>query len=285
MSGLRQFCSLIPSRMDAIHLPIKSFYVSRSIDINTLLASHYGQHRYSLQKDSVVIVLDGDRYMVVFAYGAVVFFHYDMSLVSHLRAIRECSESPYPAPRSEDYAVAVHPDLDTWYKHGPGQDGIAVQNLDLSNLLVISQVLGQTVALHHYENRVDNLLSTFSELNNSLERGGPFPVKTESLHKLVAENNKLLTDVITKIGILDRFTVAWNQARYSTLYESLRSEFELAERFKHVDFKLGHIHNFLRFFLDLQNTQKSTRLEWIIISLIFIEVLISVQAHYLSADE
>ena len=66
-----------------------------------------------------------------------------------------------------------------------------------------SNVLGQSAALHHYEQMVDGMLRTFQGLNAELQReststpgGGG-----KKLFSLIAANNALLTDSLLNVGL------------------------------------------------------------------------------------
>jgi uncharacterized Rmd1/YagE family protein len=241
-----------------------------------MFQSKFADRPHALQRDSVTISLDADSYMVAYGYGSVVFFNYKPDYANLLRLVKEHSVEAVEAPRSDDFAVAVQPDLEEWSSLKPGTDCIVVQQLDLNNLLVISGVLAQTVALEYFEKRVENMLALFTKLNSDLEQHkGKFNMKNSHLFKLVAENNMLLIEILSKIGLLDRSEIPWKFGRYSGVFEQLRDEFELEQRFKGVDFKLNLIQHNTKFFLELLHNQKSDRLEWIIIILIATEIMLT----------
>ena len=147
--------------------------------------------------------------------------------------------------------------------------------LDVHNLAVIATVLAQSVALDHYGVKADAMLAAFTRLNASVERTGVFSViEKQSLFRLVALNNALFTDVIAKIGILERSETAWEQLEYEHVWEGLRDEFEIEDRFRKIEFKLNLIQQNSKFFLEVLATDKSNTLEWIIIILISIEIAV-----------
>ena len=51
-----------------------------------------------------------------------------------------------------DYGLLVRPSLEQWSVQQ--HDFVTVQKLDLNNLLVVSGILAQTVALDHFERKV-----------------------------------------------------------------------------------------------------------------------------------
>ena len=123
--------------------------------------------------------------------------------------------------------------------------------------------------------KTDAMLEAFTRLNSSVERTGVFSaLEKRSLFRLVALNNTLFTDVIAKIGILERSNTAWKYLQYADVWEGLQDEFEIRDRFWKIEFKLNLIQQNSKFFLEVLATDKSNTLEWIIIALISIEIVV-----------
>ena len=134
--------------------------------------------------------------------------------------------------------------------------------------------LGQTVALEKYEREVDRILGAFDVLNDEVAASGRLNMDKEALFALIASNNAILTDLIT-LGLLDRSDTAWSSDAYGDVWDEMRAEFELADRFSSIDFKLTLVQHSSKFYLDLQLSQKSNTLELIIIALIVCEIGLS----------
>jgi uncharacterized Rmd1/YagE family protein len=69
--------------------------------------------------------------------------------------------------------------------------------------------------------------------------------------------------------------VLWDRPGLERLYARLADEYELKERSQAIDRKLTLVSDTVRTLLDLVQDQRSVRLEWYIIGLIFIEILLS----------
>jgi hypothetical protein len=52
--------------------------------------------------------------------------------------------------------------------------------------------------------QVDEMVTTFSELNRGMEQTGTFTMTRKSLFQLVAAANTTLADVILRLGLLER---------------------------------------------------------------------------------
>lgn len=152
---------------------------------------------------------------------------------------------------------------------------VVLPRLDVHNVSVIATVMAQSVALDHYSVKVDAMLDTFTRLNSSVEKTGVFSaLQKQSLFRLVALNNTLFTDVIAKIGLLERSETAWKNREYTEIWEGLRDEFEVEDRFEKIEFKLNLVQLNTKFFLEVLANQKSNTLEWIIIVLISLEIVV-----------
>ncbi|CAI5962529.1 unnamed protein product [Closterium sp. NIES-64] len=202
-----------------------------------------------------------ERYMVAFHYGSVVFFNFDRTEEAlALDIVTQHCTGAFKEAHSDGYCViaqhrrvargGVRAGMTAWrviaraglkgWSEG-GHDYVAVRQLDVNNIRVISSILGQSVALDHYARKVDEMVNTFSELNRGMEQSGTFTMTRKKLFQLVAAANTTLADVILRIGLLERSDTAWRHAEYSKIWEFLRDDFELDERFESLDFKLNII--------------------------------------------
>mmetsp|Transcript_10383 Transcript_10383/g.14175 ORF Transcript_10383/g.14175 Transcript_10383/m.14175 type:complete len:129 (-) Transcript_10383:106-492(-) len=116
------------------------------------------------------------------------------------------------------------------------------------------------------------MLELFNKMNLNTEQTGVFTLNKKSLFMLVAKMNGMMVDIINKIGFLKRFDPAWNYAHYGEMWEGIRTDFELDQRFESLDYKLVLITTQAKFYLESMQTRKTDTLEWIIIILILAEV-------------
>lgn len=202
-----------------------------------------------------------DKWVVYFDYGAVVFFNCDQQLVTTLikHASKFCSDVFEMRGHEEELMLVSNPALEKW--SSLVENNVLVREIDHINIHVIAGVMAQTVALEHYERQIEAILTEFEKLNTSVEKNGPRGAlfglgigdkQTEhqqhkKLFKIVATNNTLLIDLVSKLRVIDRKRpgdAAWSHTRYHNMWESLLEEFELNERFNNLNFKLELIqHN------------------------------------------
>ncbi|KAL0358705.1 UNVERIFIED_CONTAM: Sporulation protein RMD1 [Sesamum angustifolium] len=120
------------------------------------------------------------------------------------------------------------------------------------------------------------MVGEFTDINREMEKTGTFTMERKKLFQLVGKANSNLADVILKLGLFERSDIAWKDAKYAQIWEYLRDEFELTQRFASLDFKLKFVEHNIRFLQEILQNRKSDFLEWLIIILIGAEILISV---------
>lgn len=88
--------------------------------------------------------------------------------------------------------------------------------------------------------QVDHILRTFKDMNKEMRRTGSFkPVaKKEELLQMVAQNNLLFSDIVSKLGIMERFDIAWKHTNCNDVYEHLRTDMEIENRNDNLQVKV-----------------------------------------------
>lgn len=176
--------------------------------------------------------------------------------------------------RKDDYAVKEKPLLGEDMQGGP--DYIVLKYLDIDSIRIIGSVLGQSIALDYFVSQVDGMVEEFTNINRGMEKTGTFTMERKKLFQLVGKANSNLADVILKVGLFDRSEIAWRDAKYAQIFEYLRDEFEITQRFGNLDFKLKFVEHNIHFLQEALQNRRSDLLEWCIIFLLSIENIISI---------
>ncbi|XP_076947637.1 protein RETARDED ROOT GROWTH, mitochondrial-like [Bidens hawaiensis] len=217
-------------------------------------------------------------YMVVFQYGSAVLFNVeDHEVESYLSIIKRHASGSVlkdSETRNDDYVVKENPLLTEDMQGGP--DYIVLKNLDIDSIRIISSVLGQSIALDYFVSQVDGMVKEFTDINRVMEKTGTFNMERKKLFQLVGKANSNLADVILRVGLFDRSEIAWRAAKYAQIYEYLREEYEVAQRFGNLDYKLKFVEHNIHFLQEALQNRKSDLLEWCIIVLLSIENIIGI---------
>lgn len=222
----------------------------------------------------------GNSYVVLFDYGSVIFLHFNQhQQEAHLKRQRDFlygeNEIPPEGVKTETHGVVLWSTLPEPARLEP--DCTTLRELDVNHITIIGTVLGQTVALDHYGDQVDSMMDKFVAINSGVEKTGKFTdAQKKELFQLVARNNTVRTDVISKLGVLERSEAAWKDKDYNYVWEGLREEFEMDNRLRTIESKLNMLQQNTNFFIEMLHNQKSTMLEWTIIVLIAAEIVVGV---------
>ncbi|CAA3020641.1 uncharacterized protein LOC111407689 isoform X2 [Olea europaea var. sylvestris] len=274
-------------------IPVRAFFFSTSVDLRALVERNKQNFiPPSSRMTNYVVLRFGDLkpepnglganlsgsdccYMVVFQYGSIVLFNVrDHEVDGYLKIVERHASGLLPEMRKDEYEVREKPTLNTWMQGG--LDFIMLQYLNIDGIRTIGSVLGQSIALDYYVRQVDGMVAEFTDINRGMEKTGTFTMERKKLFQLVGKANSNLADVILKLGLFERSDIAWKDAKYAQIWEYLRDEFELTQRFASLDFKLKFVEHNIRFLQEILQNRKSDFLEWLIIVLIGVEIIISV---------
>ncbi|XP_060184852.1 protein RETARDED ROOT GROWTH-LIKE-like [Lycium barbarum] len=275
------------------YIPVRAFFFSTSVDLRSLVEQNKQNFvPPSSRMTNYVVLRFGDTkkapsalganlsgsdccYMVVFQYGSIVLFNVsDHEVDGYLKIVERHASGLLPEMRKDEYEVREKPTLSTWMQGG--LDYIMLQYMNVDGIRTIGSVLGQSIALDYYVRQVDGMVAEFTDINRGMEKTGTFTMERKKLFQLVGKANSNLADVILKLGLFERSDIAWKDAKYAQIWEYLRDEFELTQRFQSLDFKLKFVEHNIRFLQEILQNRKSDFLEWLIIILIGAEILISV---------
>lgn len=279
-------------------IPVKAFFLCTSIDLRSLQAqnafnvaspptsraTNYIVLRYYDAKDDPQVMVTGFpsegscHYMIVFHYGSVVLFNVsDHEVDGYLKIVEKHASGLLPEMRKDDFAIVEKPTLENWMQGG--LDYIMLKTLNMDGIRIIGRVLSQSIALDHYIHQVDGMVAEFAEINRGLEKTGISTMKRKQLFNLVWKSNSNLTAVILKLGLFESSDIAWRNANYAQVWEYLRDEYELSQRFENLNFKLKFVEHNISLIQEILQNRTFVLLEWLIIFLIALDIVLSYLLH------
>lgn len=270
--------------------PVQAVHVAQSVDLAQVISKVFATRgvRRMIERLSVVVQLPpeqnfGDekqsaRFVAVFRFGSIVFFNVSpRDMADLLWRIKQCGKDPYLSgnERKENFCVHVQPEISEDDDVVTGEYCV-VQELNLKSVDVISNVMAQSVALDSYNDTVDELLANFETINDKVTNGegALTTADRDQMFGAVARNNSIFIEMVSKVGLKDRSDTAWNLSQYEDIHDGMKEEFDIDQRFEHIEFKLNLIQQNAKFFLEVMAHQKSNSLEWIIIILIMFECVL-----------
>ncbi|RNC71410.1 MAG: RMD1 family protein [Desulfuromonadales bacterium] len=140
---------------------------------------------------------------------------------------------------------------------------------------IVCFVIAKSVALERIEERVDQVLDEMENVIALLDQG-KLGLSDKGLAKLAAGVLTYKYQSIASIMVLDKPEITWENPEADRLYLTMANLFELNQRYNEIKHKGETLLDITEVFTSLSHARRASRLEWIIIILIFIEIVIYV---------
>lgn len=224
------------------------------------------------KRDLLVYELAPETYVFAYAFGVWVFIGYDAKLEkTYIKKYARFIDEPQEKQLIEEYLIVVD---DTLEKESVEFDRVRLRSLELEKVMLLSEVLAQSAAMDHFDNLSQEMSNRLEKINTNLSTRGLILASTKGVAQLIATNNLILQLIISRLSILDAPEVVWEKEEYDRLYTSLRSQFDLDDRFKTIEAKLNFIQTNSQFLLDLLQSRRTERLELAILAVIVFETFL-----------
>jgi len=227
----------------------------------------------TLSTSPLAIRIDNEGIAVLFRYGVVVLIglsqHQEQELLEKLSARVSGRLDRY----EEETAVIklAEENEDQVPAGGP----ILVKALSPERLLVVSDVLAKSVVLAHDERRVAEVFEVIEPFARELATRGKARLNRTGILRLIGNALLVQHRVSGRVAITEKPDALWDRPDLERLYARLEDEYELQERVDTLNRKLAVISETATTLADIIDTQRSLRLELIIVALIALEIVIT----------
>jgi uncharacterized Rmd1/YagE family protein len=153
-------------------------------------------------------------------------------------------------------------------------DRVVLPEAALPAMDIISLLLAQSVAMDYYEEDVQDILKRTDAITTSLQTAGRLPGKVGDLVKFIGSCIATKNGVIATLALFDKPDATWENRDLDRLYNALRLELEIDDRFRALEAKLRMIQESLVLLVDLSRHRSTWRLEVSVLLLILFEVVI-----------
>ena len=141
---------------------------------------------------------------------------------------------------------------------------------------VVALIVAQSAALEYYERIVAGLFTRTVELVDPLEKRGSVSAQIRRLHRFIGEAIATRNEVFTVLALLDKPDATWDDPAMDRIYDELRAEFDLVDRYTTMEQKLDGVQEALELVLDVARDRRMWLLEVTIVLLILFELLLEV---------
>ena len=153
---------------------------------------------------------------------------------------------------------------------------LVVDALTPGRAAVVALIVAQSAAMEYYERIVEDLFARTTRLVDPLERRGTVPMRTRGLHRFIGEAIATRSEVITVLSLLDKPDATWDDPALDHIYDDLRAEFDLLDRYGTLTQKLQGVQEALELVLGVARDRRMWLLEMAILLLIAFEVLLGI---------
>jgi uncharacterized Rmd1/YagE family protein len=256
---------------------IEAIQIAEAFNIKKFRAE-FGTEAFSGSTSEVFYALNqSNRYLYVFDYGVVVFGNYDAIAKSEfVEYIKNYTTTIVDLNLIEEYRIKLDENLS---KALVKDDYVTVPNIDAAIVGIVMLNIGQSVALEYYEVLTGELISSSKHYIVELEKKGKLSISKTNLLKYIGKVLNVKNSIVDNLYILDDPNLVWDNEELNLLNRRLKLNFDINPRFKDLDYRLQIVENNLTLFTDVLNVRESTRLEWVIIILIVLEIIIALLFH------
>jgi uncharacterized Rmd1/YagE family protein len=208
-------------------------------------------------------------YVVVFRYGAVVFFEVEAAERKRILAALE-TRGGFADPEEEIAELTIAPD-----RAPRSADGaIRVPALDVETLQVVAEVLARTVALEQREGEVAEALTMMEPDIEALAKRGRV-ARVSAMVRHVGDAARVQVRLASRVEVTEKPDALWDRPELERLYHHLADDYELVDRAAILDRKAALLSQTAGSLVELQQTRRSLRVEWYIVALIVVEIVLT----------
>jgi uncharacterized Rmd1/YagE family protein len=249
-------------------LKVSSFHITDSIDIKTFKTVFTAELLHS-DSDELFYRTPANEFIYVFKFGIVSFFNYDeLQVASFIQVITPYCRATPSLKLNEELLIEINAP-----KINVGFNKIQIPKIEPDVLRLIMLNVSQSVALDLYLQQTNTLLEETNFHTQILERKGKLDLSGRNLKKYIGRTLNIKNHISQNLYIFDSPDETWEDEELNRLDNNLKKTFDLQVRFRTIQDGLGIVKENLELFKDILQYRNSTQLEWIIIVLIFIEVI------------
>jgi uncharacterized Rmd1/YagE family protein len=210
---------------------------------------------------------------VVFRYGVVVFIGLTADEEAEFLERLQARTFGKITPHEEEWAkIQIAKEAE---EPIPVGGPILVREFSLERLLLVADALAKSVVLGRDEREAANVFDTIEPFARELANRGKTSRNRTDLLKLIGNALLVQHRLSGRVAVGEKPDVLWDRPDLERLYARLEDEYELSERAETLNRKLEVIAETATTLADIIDTQRSLRLEIIIVFLIAFEIVIA----------
>jgi uncharacterized Rmd1/YagE family protein len=240
------------------------------------LAAAYPEARRKAHELSFAVPAESESLpegrVFVYPFGAVAFRDVAQprreAEVARLRAARTVLTD---AAANEDMTVRE----DACQKPNVADGVLVLDRMTPERASVVALTIAQSAAMEYYERIVDEMSVRTDRIVDDLEARGTVSLRTRPLHRFIGAATATRNEVINILHLLDKPDEAWDDSGMDRIYDELKAEFDLVDRYGALEAKLRSVQESLGLVLDVARDRRLVLLEVTVILLILFELMLA----------
>jgi uncharacterized Rmd1/YagE family protein len=247
---------------------VVAYQVADTINIRQLKEQLQWQLLFQ-DSDELFFKKSEDKYLYVFHYGMVSFFNLtNQEIETVIDSIKPFCKNYIAEKNSEDIHVEIKPNILT-----VTFEKVILPELNSEMIRLVMLNASQSVALNRYSEITEELLIETNEHTLFLEKKGKLDISGNKLKRFIGKILNIKNKISENLYIFDSPEITWEDEQLNKLNADLKQTFDLKDRYHIIHDRIDIIKENLELFKDIMDHKESSKLEWIIIILIFIEIV------------
>lgn len=250
-------------------LHYQAFCIADSLDLKLYRADN-PDGLISGNSSELYYQLFENKYLYILNYGTVIFMNCSAEETSRtLKSIKKFARTSWTFDHEDKLEVHISKkdELISTF------DVLAINRFDHDVNKIIMLNLAQSVTLDYYTQETQQLLGVIKSYTEEMNINGKIRMSQRNTLRFIGRALKTKNSIAENLYIIDTPDKAWEDEYIDNLHKNLTRHFESSSRYRAIENTLKIIEDNLSVFISYHHHNESSRLEWIIIILIVIEVL------------
>ena len=219
--------------------------------------------------DELFLSNGAEKFVYVFQYGVLCFFNHSPEDINKVvKGLLPNAQAWQEQELSETMKVVVQAGTQK-----VDFDQVILPCFDPEAIRLVMLHTSQSVALDKYLEITDLLLEETNRYTKSLEIKGKLNISGVKLKKFIGKVLNIKNQISENLYIFDAPDSTWENEALNNLNTALKQSFDIKDRYRYIFERIGIIKEDLELFKDIMDHKESSKLEWIIIILILVEVV------------
>lgn len=247
---------------------LETRYIGDRIDLKKI-QEHIKKYKFLNRDHPLIVELLPEQYAVLAKFGAISFWNVGEALAQEF--LKEIA--PYV-----EAGTFIHRHVDSLIiSVGEKEERVTfeelyLKSLDAEKIKIISYISAQSVALDRYEEEIDARLHELGKVVANLKTSGKARFDQKDILKQVGNVLSVKQTTVSRLSLFDKPDETWEREEIEQLYNKLRTEYELRDRFDVLNEKIDFLSENNTILLNYLSSQKSNFLEIVVIVLIVVEI-------------